>query len=147
MGLWHIFKQLQLEIWKYGARLFFAPLFHRMFPGQKFNIRPKHMFLTWILSLVRVAYGQFKDGIEDLMINVALDDKTYRYVENVRILCEYFIPVVNFSHYPNNLCRHMITRFGSGNIMESMSSSCCIMFCVFSEFASPVCIRKLLLSF
>lgn len=97
MGLWHILKQLQLEVWKLGSRFLFGPLFHNLFPGQAFNVKPRHIFLTWIMSVVRLAHRQFSDQIVHTLQHYAMDPKTIRYLENVRLILEYFIPVVLIS--------------------------------------------------
>lgn len=99
LGLWHIYKQAQLVVWSYCASFFFGPLFHALFPGQTFNWRPKHKWLTWMLSLVRLAWGHVKADFNRVWNTVAIDDISKRYMQNLFLLCEYFLPVVitNFS--------------------------------------------------
>lgn len=73
MGLWHIFKHAQLALWKMASRSFFGPLFHHLFPGESFNQKPRHKFLTWILSALRLSYGKMRPFFVDAYAHRAYD--------------------------------------------------------------------------
>lgn len=102
-----------------GARLFFGPLFHSMFPGQAFNPKPRHMFLTYLLSLVRLAYQPVATELRSLGENIALDNRHYGYLHNIRLLVEYFIPVVlAYNHFTYLTSRYMIMQWRFDATME-----------------------------
>lgn len=94
LGLWHIFRHAQLALWKLCEAWFSGPLFKFMFPGSKFNRTPRHKFLTWLLSLVRLNYKTLRTTLQNALENNAMDPASVRYLTNLQVLLEYYIPMV-----------------------------------------------------
>jgi hypothetical protein len=52
LGFWHTYKELALLTWKYGLKILFGPIFHKLHPDSKVFLKPKlghlEIFFTWI---------------------------------------------------------------------------------------------------
>ncbi len=94
MGSWHIYKMASIQVWRLAASSFIGPFFHRLFPGAKLSNSPRLVICTRLLSLVRLAYPKFKAELEEgLRGELRLEDKAV--LQNLKDLCEYFIPWVS----------------------------------------------------
>lgn len=94
MGLWHVFKNAQLAIWKCCSQWLFGPLFHTLWPNSAVLQVPKHKFLTWLLSLLRLGYADIKDNLDQILNDAAIATEGRHNLLNLRTVLEYFIPVV-----------------------------------------------------
>lgn len=94
LGLWHVFKSTQVAIWRYCSTWFFGPLFHTLFPNVKFPWSPRHKFLTWLLSLLRLSYPDVKLQLDNALNDHALPKANLDNLINLRLIFEYFVPVV-----------------------------------------------------
>jgi hypothetical protein len=95
LGVWHVFKQVQQVIWKSLAHWLFGPLFHTMFPNSKFPLKPRHKFLSWLLSLIRCLYPSIRPALQAALEEKAIPSHGLTYLRNLINLFEYVLPVVN----------------------------------------------------
>ena len=65
LGLWHNFKQAQLVIWRIGAQFLWGPLFHFLYPTSRVAEKPKHVFLSWLFTLIRLKLPELADTLTE----------------------------------------------------------------------------------
>lgn len=94
LGLWHVYKQASIQVFKLAAADFLAPLWHVMFPDKKFYLDQRFRRVTNMLSLVRLSYPKWRDALHAaLQRDLPAAEKAH--LENLFALVEYFIPLVS----------------------------------------------------
>lgn len=95
LGLWHNYKQATLEIYKTYALTFIAPLFHVLFPGTTFYLKPKLVHAATILTYMRLSYKYWSADLKKLANMEDLPPASRAHVDNLHILMEFFLPTVS----------------------------------------------------
>ena len=94
MGVWHVYKQASIQVYRLASAHFMAPFFHHHFPDRKFFLVPRLRSITYRLSLVRLSYDHWR---KDLRLALAADlpagDR--QHLRNLQHLVEFFIPLVS----------------------------------------------------
>jgi len=94
MGVWHVFKQASIQVYRLASAHFLAPWFHHSFPDRKFYSAPKLRAITHRLSLIRLSYPSWrKDLREALLLDLPVGNR--QHLLNLQLLVEYFIPLVS----------------------------------------------------
>ena len=95
LAWWHSYKWATKKILEIFACDIFGPLFHHLFPIRKFTPGSSSLSSnTMLISLVRLAYPSFKDQLYELIDKPTLTHTQRILLQNVKDLCEFFIPVV-----------------------------------------------------
>lgn len=95
MGVWHIYKQASIQVYRLAGAHFLAPFFHHSFPDRKFYAVPKLRSITYRLSLVRLSYPYWRKTLR-LALQDDLPVADRQHLRNLKLLVEYFIPLVCF---------------------------------------------------
>ena len=96
LAYWHTYKQAVKMIWKYFANTIWAPLWHRMYPGSKFNVcNPSPQEASMHIVYMARAYPRFKDELENAIASDGLKDASKSMLLNIQFLCEFAIPAVH----------------------------------------------------
>jgi hypothetical protein len=94
LAWWHTYKHASLLIWRRFAPTIFAPLWHNLYPGAIFPIKPSRLVgITTHLMYMFMAYPSFKaelDALEGADLPPMLD--TLR--QDLVFMMEFAIPVV-----------------------------------------------------
>jgi hypothetical protein len=114
---WHNYKHGVALVWERYANSLFAPLFHAMYPHNKFIIKyPSPQEPTMIMLLLAKSYPSFRPQLVSALARMKAAKKFSlsrysRLLDDILTLCEFLIPVVTFlyifwflfgSIYPNN---------------------------------------------
>ena len=96
---WHNYKHGVELVWKQYANMLFAPLFHALYPKNKFIIQyPSPQEPTLFMLLVAKAYPLFRPQLLAAIARMkAQKVKAPKYLgllEDIQTLCEFCIPVV-----------------------------------------------------
>ena len=94
LGMWHVYKMATTCVWRLAGADFMAPLFHQFFPNSKFPVSPRLVLSSRIFSLIRLAYPSFRPQLQEALAKEALSDKQKAHLNNLQLLCEWFIPKV-----------------------------------------------------
>ena len=93
LGLWHIYKQASVLLWREYGRTVFAPLLHRLMCTAHYTRSPLAM-VTRYMTFIRIAYPDFRDDYLDVITNENLRSDQLHIALDVLDLCELWIPVV-----------------------------------------------------
>ena len=95
LAYWHSFKQATKMIWKGFANTIWARLWHRMYPGSKFNcINPSPQEAAMHMVYMARAYPDFKTELEAAIAEGSADEAGKAMLLNIQFLCEFAIPAV-----------------------------------------------------
>jgi hypothetical protein len=95
LGTWHTYKHASLLVYKRFADVFMAGIFHALYPNSIFFPKPRLAACTQMFVFIRMAYPEFRDDITEALTHVhTLRPQSKICLENLRDLCEYFIPTV-----------------------------------------------------
>ena len=99
LGMWHSYKQGNIEIFRLYSNDLLMGLHFRMTPGQPFYLKKKKLSpILMIFSWIRLAYPKFRDELMSTIASMEEDNSTsragYRHLKNIEFLCEWYIPVV-----------------------------------------------------
>ena len=99
LGLWHSYKQGNIEVFRLYSNDILMGLHFRMTPGQPFYLKKKKLSpILMILSWIRLAYPRFREDLMSAIASMEADNSTaragYRHLKNIKFLCEWYIPVV-----------------------------------------------------
>ena len=94
LGHWHIFKHLTMRVWQVYARVIWGPLWHKLFPKQKFRLHPKLKTASTFLSYVRLAYSSVSDEFKAAILSPAIVEEQKAHLKKIHLLCTYVIPKV-----------------------------------------------------
>ena len=92
---WHNFKHGVELIWKQWAQEIFAPMYHYLYPQNKFAIKyqsPQEPLVH--MMLLCNAYPGFKANLQNAMEQDGLSRPNLSLLRDIEFLCEYAIPVV-----------------------------------------------------
>ena len=108
---WHNYKHSVELVWKKYANMLFAPLFHTLYPNNKFIIAyPSPQEPTLFMLLVAKAYPLFRPqllaAIARKKAQLVKAPKYLGLLEDIQTLCEFCIPVVRML----NLLKHFILQ-------------------------------------
>jgi hypothetical protein len=98
---WHNYKHGVELVWKEYANMLFAPLFHALYPKNKFIIKyPSPQEPTLFMLLLAKAYPLFRTQLLAAItrLKAANSVKRAKYLgllEDIQTLCEFCIPVVH----------------------------------------------------
>ena len=99
---WHNYKHAVELVWKQYANMLFAPLFHNLYPQNKFIIKyPSPQEPTMFMLFVAKAYPMFKPQLVAAIDrvkagNLATNFKRLSSLRDIQILCEFLIPAVPY---------------------------------------------------
>ena len=94
LAYWHTYKQAVKMIWKYFADTIWGPLWHRMYPGSKFNVcHPSPQ--EGSMHLMARAYPKFMDELENAIAREGLKEASKAMLLNFQFLCEFAIPAAH----------------------------------------------------
>jgi len=101
LGLWHSYKQGNIEVFRLYQQDILMGLHFKMTPGQPFYLQKKKLSpILMMLSWIRLAYPSFRDDLKSAITDMEANNSTsragYRHLKNIEFLCEWFIPVVSF---------------------------------------------------
>ena len=83
-------------IWKGFANTIWARLWHRMYPGSKFNvINPSLQEAAMHMVYMARAYPSFKIELEAAIAEGTADEAGKAMLLNIQFLCEFAIPAVS----------------------------------------------------
>jgi hypothetical protein len=97
---WHNYKHAVALVWERYANMLFAPLFHHLYPHNKFIIKyPSPQEPTMIMLLVAKSYPSFRTQLVSALARMKAAKKTgymkySRLLQDILTLCEFLIPVV-----------------------------------------------------
>ena len=104
---WHNYKHAVELVWKQFANFLFAPLFHELYPRNKFIIKyPSPQEPTMFLLLLAKAYPKFKEPLNAAIARLTAAEKTaanFRksaMLKDLQMLVEFAIPTVRFPIFP-----------------------------------------------
>jgi hypothetical protein len=98
LGLWHTYKQANLKIYQKYASTVMAPLFHFLFPGTKFYIKPRLVQVVTMFTYIRLSYRSWRKSLQSMMHDLlSVPEPSRTQVQNLHWLCEWFIPLVTSS--------------------------------------------------
>jgi hypothetical protein len=92
---WHNFKHGVELIWKQFAQAVFAPLYHCLYPQNKFAIKyqsPQEPLLH--MMLLCHGYPEFKANLQAGIIQPGAKRENVVMLRDIEFLCEFAIPVV-----------------------------------------------------
>ena len=96
LAYWHSFKQATKMIWKGFANTIWARMWHRMYPGSKFNvINPSPQEAAMHMVYMARAYPVFKAELEAAITEGSADEAGKAMLLNIQFLCEFAIPAVS----------------------------------------------------
>ena len=96
LAYWHSFKQATKMIWKGFANTIWARMWHRMYPGSKFNvINPSPQEAAMHMVYMARAYPVFKTELEAAITEGSADEAGKAMLLNIQFLCEFAIPAVS----------------------------------------------------
>ena len=99
LAYWHSYKQATKMIWKGFANTIWARLWHRMYPGSKFNvINPSPQEAAMHMVYMARAYPEFTTELEAAITEGSADEAGKAMLLNIQFLCEFAIPAVFASH-------------------------------------------------
>ena len=99
LAYWHSFKLATKMIWKGFANSIWARLWHRMYPGSKFNvINPSPQEAAMHMVYMARAYPGFKVDLESAIAEGSADEAGKAMLLNIQFLCEFAIPAVQLTH-------------------------------------------------
>ena len=95
LAWWHTFKMAAMKIWKVFAPDVFAPLFHHLFPGHTFFVKPSSFVcvqahLVWLFMSREAAIPKLTELTEDH----TQPPRVASYARDVLFLLKIAIPVV-----------------------------------------------------
>ena len=96
LGNWHVLKMVKTCIWRLAGASFLAPFFHSLFPRSYFPSNPRFIFVTRMLSLIRLSYPQWKAELDEAITVLLPRTPARKHAENLRYLVEFLIPTVSF---------------------------------------------------
>jgi hypothetical protein len=97
LGTWHVYKHVCLRVWKVYQNTVLAGLFHHLYPNGRVSKHPRLTVVTEIFNLIRLAYREFKNDLDDALGAECTHLHTpcqLTFLLNLRDLCEFFIPTV-----------------------------------------------------
>ena len=105
LGMWHSYKQANIEVLRLYMNEFFAGLHFKMTPGQPLYLTSKKLSpILMQFSWVRLAYPAFRDQLKAALLHMETVNSTskagYRHLKNLEFLCDWFIPVVSICVVP-----------------------------------------------
>ena len=103
LGLWHSYKQANIEVFRLYSVEFFAGLHFRMTPGQPYFLNMKKLSsLLMKFSWTRLAYPSVRPVLKSALKQLERENSSskagYRHLKNLEFMCEWFIPVVCTSY-------------------------------------------------
>ena len=94
LGLFHIYLYTSKELVRYCARYFLMPLYHRLFPTGQFHMNMKLKESAALFTRIRIAYPLVSHRVELALGQVDLQEWQRSMLENIHVLCDYYIPLV-----------------------------------------------------
>jgi hypothetical protein len=95
LGTWHTYKHASLLVYRRFANVFMAGLYHSLYPNSIFFEKPRLAACTQMFVMIRMAYPSFKANLEEALTH---EDKLLPQskicLENLKDLCEFYIPTV-----------------------------------------------------
>lgn len=109
LAWWHSFKWATAKIMVVFGKDIIAPMFHHLFPTSEYApAKMKLPAMTTYLSYIRLAYPSFRQQLLDLRARGDLSDRQEIWLDNLKDLCEYFIPVVRiFTAFETPSCNFL----------------------------------------
>jgi hypothetical protein len=102
LGSWHPYKLASAILWRNFAN-FLGPLFHNFHPGSKYFLEQSKLSkITYWLSLVRLSFPKWKNDLNALLgsptwkFSMAVTKDLHVHLQNLKVMVEYFIPLVIF---------------------------------------------------
>ena len=98
---WHNYKHAVELVWKQYANMLFAPLFHHLYPHNKFICKyPSPQEPTMFMLFIAKAYPVFKPQLLAAIdrLRTGLLTTTFKRLaalRDIQILCEFLIPAVH----------------------------------------------------
>jgi hypothetical protein len=92
---WHNFKHGVELIWKHWSLEVFAPMYHYLYPQNKFAIKyqsPQEPLIH--MMLLCNAYPAFKSHLQNALQQEGMSIQNLCLLRDIEFLCEYAIPVV-----------------------------------------------------
>ena len=95
MAWWHTYKHALMRLWQVFARDVFAPLFHHLYPGHQFFVKPSSLpsIMVHMIYLV-MSYPSVKKNIQVLLNDSSLGPSEAAMVADLQYLLSVAIPVV-----------------------------------------------------
>lgn len=102
LGLWHTYKHASLLLWRRFMPFLIAGVFHFLFPNSACFTKPRLVAATELYIMLRLAYPAVKEELEEALATAAepasrIKRQSKLVLENLRDLCEYYIPTVGSS--------------------------------------------------
>ena len=105
LGLWHNYKQASLKVYETFLSLFFIRMYFHLVPQHDFYRKTALINVVHALSLVRLAYPEFKAELDAaLKMPDVVGEPFMNVLQNLRDLCTFFIPVVPSCLRDSALC-------------------------------------------
>ena len=98
LGLWHSYKQANLQLWRLAAPCFIAPFWHACMPGAKFYIKPRLKIITTFFNLFRLAYPAVKDQLAAALVAEGVQPHQRQHLRNLYDMLEWWIPQASWSY-------------------------------------------------
>lgn len=96
MAWWHTYKYASFKLWEFFANDVFAPLFHTLYPGHGFFIKPSSfaMITTHFLLLLK-SYPAVRDDLQALTTTPGVSATSAAFGKDLQFLLGTAIPVVS----------------------------------------------------
>jgi hypothetical protein len=115
---WHNFKHGVELLWKHFAHEIFAPMYHFLYPQNKFAIKyqsPQEPLVH--MMLLAHAYPTFKPALTAAMNDPEATKPNLSLLADIEFLCEFGIPAVRqYSLFPRDIertCMYIVTSRGT----------------------------------
>ena len=96
---WHTFKHACFMIWKYYAKVLWAPMWHHLYPATSFFVKPSSFAsIQAHLQCVLLSYPRWKDQLQTVL-DGDVDGEARVALMDLQFLIEFAIPAVNFLHF------------------------------------------------
>jgi hypothetical protein len=106
LGLWHTYKHISLLTWRKFGPSVLAGLWHNLWPDSIFFKKPRLQSVTEIFTYLRLAYPSFKDQLQKAIDDDKTNLQSRICLQNIKDLCEYYIPVVSGWQDGCEFCLH-----------------------------------------
>jgi len=93
LGSWHVYKQATIVLFRFAAGPFLISLYEILFPGLPFRDSKRLKELLWMFLLIMLSYPRFKVELDNACSRTRQPNRC-RLLRNLRMLCEYYIPLV-----------------------------------------------------
>lgn len=100
---WHGYKYMVIKVFQVFLLGYFGPLQHHLHPGFKLLPKPHLRTCTTYLLWMVTAYKGFKRELATAIAEPGMRGGKLNYLINLRDLCEFFIPTVEFHTHAHPL--------------------------------------------